>query len=69
MPLSANIIRLAQLLQDLHEAYFTSTVSYTLITPGCLNVRSFRTAFRASGKRGLFARESKVNMLHLEPSS
>lgn len=47
----------------------TSTVSSTLITPGCRNVRSFLTAFLAKGNRDLFAVTSKENILQLEPSS
>jgi len=47
----------------------TSIVSSTLTTPGCLNVRSLRTAFLARGNRDLFADTSKVNMLQGEPSS
>ena len=41
----------------------TSTVSNTFITPGCLKVRSFRTALRARGSRDLFSTTSKVNIL------
>jgi hypothetical protein len=44
-------------------------VSSTFRTPGCLRVRDFRKAFRASGSRDLFAGISKVKMLHDEPSS
>lgn len=47
----------------------TSTVSSTFITPGCLSVRSFLTAFRARGSRDLLALMSKEKMLQLEPSS
>jgi hypothetical protein len=47
----------------------TSTVSKTLITPGCLKVRSFLAAFRARGRRDLLALMSNENMLQLEPSS
>lgn len=47
----------------------TSTVSKTLITPGCLRVRSFRTAFFASGRRDLLATASNEKMLQAEPSS
>lgn len=47
----------------------TSTVSSTFSTPGCLKVRDFRTAFRASGSRDLLAAISKVKTLHDEPSS
>lgn len=47
----------------------TSIVSRTLMTPGCRNVRDFRTAFRARGRRDLLVAMSKVKMLHEEPSS
>ena len=47
----------------------TSTVSRTLITPGWRRVRSFLTAFLASGSRALFAVTSKENILQFEPSS
>lgn len=47
----------------------TSTVSKTLITPGCRRVRSLRRAFRARGRRDLFAVMSKEKTLHFEPSS
>ena len=46
-----------------------STLSKTLITPGCRKVRSFLTAFRASVRRDLFAITSKEKILQLEPSS
>ena len=46
-----------------------STVSRTLITPGCRNVRSFLTAFRASGRRDLLAVTSKEKILQFDPSS
>lgn len=47
----------------------TSTVSKTLITPGCLRVRNLRRALRARGRRDLLADMSKENTLHLEASS
>lgn len=47
----------------------TSIVSSAFITPGCLSVRSLRTAFLASGRRDLFEPMSNVNMLHVELSS
>jgi hypothetical protein len=47
----------------------TSTVSNTLITPGCRSVLNLRSAFFARGRCDLFAFMSKLNMLHLEPSS
>lgn len=47
----------------------TSTVSKTLMTPGCRSVRSFLRAFLASGRAARFAVMSKENMLQLEPSS
>lgn len=47
----------------------TSTVSKTLITPGCRSVRNLRRALRARGRRDLFAYMSKENTLHFEPSS
>lgn len=47
----------------------TSTVSSTLITPGCRKVRSFLRAFLARGSRDLLAVISKENMLQFEPSS
>lgn len=47
----------------------TSTVSKILMTPGCLNVLNFRTAFRANGSHVLFFWVSNANMLHSEPSS
>jgi hypothetical protein len=50
-------------------ANYTSTVSSTLITPGCRNVRSFFTAFLAIGRRDLFAVTSKENILQFDPSS
>lgn len=39
------------------------------MTPGCLNVRSFLTAFFAIGRRDLFAVTSKENILQIDPSS
>jgi len=51
------------------SSYPTSTVSSTFITPGWRNVRSFLTAFRASGRRDLLALISKENMLQFDPSS
>jgi hypothetical protein len=50
-------------------ASHTSTVSRTLMTPGCRSVRSFRSAFFASGSRLLFAALSKAKMLQFDPSS
>lgn len=50
-------------------ASHTSTVSSTLMTPGCRNVRSFLSAFFARGSRLFFAVLSNENMLQLEPSS
>lgn len=47
----------------------TSTVSSTLITPGCRKVRSFLRAFFARGKRARLAVMSKEKMLQLDPSS
>ena len=47
----------------------TSTVSSTLMIPGCLNVFNFLTAFFASGSLDLLAVISKVSMLQFEPSS
>lgn len=47
----------------------TSTVSKTLITPGWRNVRSFFSAFFASGSRDLFAVMSKEKILQSDPSS
>lgn len=47
----------------------TSTVSRTLITPGCRRVRSFFRAFLARGRVDLFAAMSKEKMLQLLPSS
>lgn len=47
----------------------TSTVSKTLMTPGCRSVRSFFKEFLASGSRALLAGISKEKMLQLEPSS
>lgn len=47
----------------------TSTVSNTFITPGCLIVRSFLTAFRASGRADRLAVMSKEKMLQSDPSS
>ena len=46
-----------------------SMVSRTLIMPGCLRVRNLRKAFLASGRRGLFFCELKVNIEHDELSS
>ena len=37
---------------------YTSIVSKTLITPGCLSVLDLRTAFFANGSRDLFSRIS-----------
>jgi hypothetical protein len=51
------------------STFYTSTVSSTLITPGCRNVRSFFTAFLAIGRRDLFAVTSKENILQFDPSS
>jgi hypothetical protein len=51
------------------KALRTSTVSNTLTTPGCLRVRSFLTAFLASGRRDLLAMTSKEKILQCEPSS
>lgn len=44
-------------------------MSKTLITPGWRNVRSFFSAFFASGSRDLFAVMSKEKMLQFDPSS
>lgn len=52
---------------DGHEC--TSTVSSTLITPGCRKVRSFFRAFFARGNRARLAVMSKENMLQFDPSS
>lgn len=52
----------------LHER-FTSTVSNTLIMPGCLRVLSLRTAFLAKGNRDLLAAMSKLKILQFEVSS
>lgn len=47
----------------------TSIVSITLITPGWCNVRAFRAALRATGRRDRLGAMSNVKMLHLiEPS-
>lgn len=47
----------------------TSTVSSTLMTPGCRSVLSFFKAFLARGRRDLLAAMSNVKMLQSEPSS
>ena len=47
----------------------TSTVSRTLITPGCRSVRSFLRAFFARGRRDRLAVISNEKMLQLDPSS
>ena len=62
---SALVIVLAQY----QPGFRTSTVSSTLITPGCRNVRSFLSAFRARGRRALLAFMSNENILQFEPSS
>lgn len=48
---------------------YTSTVSKTLMTPGCRSVRSFFRAFFARGSWYLLAVMSKEKMLQFEPSS
>jgi hypothetical protein len=53
----------------LHGRSPTSTVSKTLITPGCRRVRSFRSAFFASCNLDFPALTSKEKTLHFEPSS
>lgn len=47
----------------------TSTVSSTLITPGCRSVRSFLRAFLARGRRERLVVMSKEKMLQFDPSS
>lgn len=47
----------------------TSTVSNTLMTPGCRSVRSFFSAFFARDSCDLWAVMSKENMLQFDPSS
>lgn len=53
----------------LGKIVYTSIVSKTLITPGCLKVLDLRTAFFANGSRDLFAATSNMKTLHAEPSS
>ena len=48
---------------------YTSTVSSTFTTPGCLKVRNFRTAFLAKGSRDVLEATSKVKMLQSDLSS
>jgi hypothetical protein len=47
----------------------TSTVSKTLIMPGCRRVRNLRKAFFASGRRDLAVVTSNEKMLHGDESS
>lgn len=62
-------VSVAQLVEEAGGGVRTSTVSSTFMTPGWRMVRSFLSAFLASGRRDLFALMSKANMLQLEPSS